>query len=621
MIIQLENVALRNFFSLSSAYVDFKRRGFVLVDGVNNNAIDNAKSNGSGKSSIFEGIFWILTGDTIRGTKDVVNKCGDGGACGELNFKVDSNEFKIIRYKDDAIYGNNLKVFCNGQDVSGKGIRDSGKVLAEYLPELNAQLLGAVIVLGQGLPQRFTNNTPAGRKDILEQLSKSDYMIEDIKSRLSLRRIDVNTDIRNVKDELIKLNSLNANLNNTIETTKNSIANMPPRSTYEDTIKSEQAVLDSCENDKATKEKEIDRLYSVISSIDEAIAADSQLYLNDYNNASSPVSQRVNEIKLDIASIDTQIRQLDKQIKDAKNIQTVCPYCNRPFDDVHEIDTSKWVAEREELVTNRLSKSSEIDEFNKKLDALSVEYKNKLATLDSKKLEKNTHSSSISALKEDVTKLTYAIKVGTSKVNDAEMRLREYDTKISLWQQSIQDAERAISVNNTQINADMKKEEELEQHLDVLNKLVNVASKDFRTYLLDGVIEFINERVKHYSQRLFGSSDAEFKNDGNQIWIGYAGKQYENLSGGEKQKIDIIVQFALRDMLMQILNFACNVLVLDEVFDNLDEIGCNNLIDLISEELRDIESLFIITHHSDIEIPYDDKITIIKNEQGVSSIA
>ena len=40
----------------------------------------------------------------------------------------------------------------------------------------------------------------------------------------------------------------------------------------------------------------------------------------------------------------------------------------------------------------------------------------------------------------------------------------------------------------------------------------------------------------------------------------YDGKLYESLSGGEKQKIDIIVQFAIRDMLSQFSSFSSNIL-------------------------------------------------------------
>ena len=188
MIINFKRIKFSNFFSFKYADIDLTNRGYTIVKGVNNNPIDNSQSNGSGKSSIWEAISYALTGTTIRGVKDVVNNKGDDGAIVELEFDIDNDHYRVCRYKDTKEFKTDLKIYINGEDKSGKGIRDSEKLLAQYIPDLNAQLIGSVIVLGQGLPQRFTNNTPSGRKEILEKLSKSDFMIEDLKNRINDRK-------------------------------------------------------------------------------------------------------------------------------------------------------------------------------------------------------------------------------------------------------------------------------------------------------------------------------------------------------------------------------------------------------------------------------------------------
>ena len=196
MNICFQKVTLHNFLSFGDAEVDLNDSSYTLVSGINNCKLDLAKSNGSGKSSLWESIIWVLTGDTIRGTKDVVNRYGKDGTYVELTFKIDKNDYKIIRYKDYSNIGTNLKLYINNEDKSGKGIRDTEKLLEQYLPDINSSLLGSVIILGQGLPQRFTNNTPSGRKEVLEKLSKSDFMIEDIKSKLSNRKQYLNDELR-----------------------------------------------------------------------------------------------------------------------------------------------------------------------------------------------------------------------------------------------------------------------------------------------------------------------------------------------------------------------------------------------------------------------------------------
>ena len=160
----------------------------------------------------------------------------------------------------------------------------------------------------------------------------------------------------------------------------------------------------------------------------------------------------------------------------------------------------------------------------------------------------------------------------------------------------------------------------MERRLAVINKMNTVITRDFRGYLLQNSIEFIDRKAKEYSKEVFDTDKLDFKLDGNSISISYDGKEYENLSGGEKQKVDLIVQLSLRDMLCKHLNFSSNILVLDELFDNLDSIGCQRVLNLISSKLSDVESIFIVTHHTDIAIPADKEIVVVKDSNKISKV-
>lgn len=138
---------------------------------------------------------------------------------------------------------------------------------------------------------------------------------------------------------------------------------------------------------------------------------------------------------------------------------------------------------------------------------------------------------------------------------------------------------------------------------------------------MKNVIDYIDNRAKDYCEDIFNTRLLDFILDGNNIDIRYCNKQYETLSGGEKQKLDLIIQFAIRDMLCQFLDLRCNILAVDECFDALDVDGCDRLLDLFSKKFSDVSSLFIISHHTDLAIPCDSIITVTKNENGVSSVA
>ena len=146
--------------------------------------------------------------------------------------------------------------------------------------------------------------------------------------------------------------------------------------------------------------------------------------------------------------------------------------------------------------------------------------------------------------------------------------------------------------------------ETISKHISVINQMNTLVKRDFRGHLLSNVISYIEAKVKEYSFEIFGTDLLTFTLDGNNINISYCGKPFENLSGGEKQRTDLIIQFAIRDMMRQYLNFSSNILLLDEIFDSLDVTAVDAVLRCICNKIVDVDSLFIISHHAkELEIP------------------
>jgi DNA repair exonuclease SbcCD ATPase subunit len=74
-------------------------------------------------------------------------------------------------------------------------------------------------------------------------------------------------------------------------------------------------------------------------------------------------------------------------------------------------------------------------------------------------------------------------------------------------------------------------------------------------------------------------------------------------------------------MLNVYLNSGANILVLDEITDFLDKTSCAAIMKLIEKELTTIESVFIVSHHaSELELPIDSEIKVVKDTNGISQI-
>ncbi len=619
MHIEFRRLVLHNFISFGHSELTFGDDGFIKVSGVNENIEDLATSNGSGKSSIWEGIVWALTGDTIRGTKQVSNIYGDDGTYVELEFNIDSVNYVLTRSKDHKVYKTGLKIVVDGKDCSGKGIRDSEKLLAQYLPDVTASLLGSVIILGQGLPQKFTNNSPSGRKEVLEKLSKSDFMIEDLKSRVAKRKDEVSKLIREYKDLIITAESKVGVLQAQIDKCKSSLAELDK---------------DKLETTVAYYTTEVERLQLIIDAhrtnidkVDHDLSEHSEnlVMLNRYhadnvaavNSEFDPVietlTSKLYELRSLIASHKSEITKME-------SIRDVCPTCGQKLPDVVKPDTSglKQLLNDTELQFNDvqfdLNKMKELKKS--RLDIVGGEYKQSSEFHLQKTRELNSvktqHQKELRTAEDNKTRSASQLDGARNELQQLEYKINSLSLNIHENEEQIEDLNRELLYNNTQ--------KDLQQsHLEVVNKFDTALKRDFRGYLLATVIEYISARAKEYSKVIFETDKIDFKLDGNNIEIAYMNKSYENLSGGEKQKIDLIIQFSIRDMLCNHLGFTSNILVLDEVFDALDMIGCQKVLDVISS-LSDIKNIFIVTHRKDLSIPCDKELIVVKSSSGISEL-
>ena len=619
MNIRFLELSLHNFMSYSDVTLRLDNRGYVLVQGKNNNKVDLAQSNGSGKSALFEGISYALTGETIRGSKDVVNLNGDGSCEVTLKFLSDSDEYIVCRGKNGA--KSSLSMYINGEDKSAKGVRDTEKVLDTYLPYATPSFLGSVITLGQGLPQRFSNNTPSGRKEVLEVLSKSDFMLSDLKDRVAKRKEKLQAEQLELNKNIAELDGWIKFSQEKLYTFLNEIRELSDMSSIEKEQKEANLRRVVLERDLDLIDPELTELAKQEQRCLDEHARQNDQYLFEHETIIKKYEEQENSLKSEELELGFTTTTKSKELSRLESVGTVCPTCGREMEQPSE--------ETLNTLRNELSKlNEELSIVKGNLDSVRKSKSSDIANLGVKfEQDKKRIGEQVRLIRDRKSELTSKQTKARNDLLDVQKELADINTKLSSRQETIQRRTEESNLLESELGSKLQLMDNTKKLLDenttrqgIIQKFNTLLTRDFRGVLLENVINCINSFASQYSRKLFDVEKVHLALDGNDLDILFDNRSYESLSTGERLKCDIIIQLSIRKMLCEYLNFSCNIIVLDELFDGLDKLGCERVIDLLFTELDDISSTFVITHRADLPITCDETIIVEKNNQGISEL-
>jgi DNA repair exonuclease SbcCD ATPase subunit len=618
--LQFKKLIVHNFGSYGHSELDLQNRGFCLVSGQNNYKKDNALSNGAGKSFLWSAICYALTGETINGIKTNLKNINiEADDCYvQLDFLYEKDLFSIIRQSAPK---SELRLFKNDVDLSGKGIRESERKLLELLPDITKDLIASTIIIGQGMPNRFSSFSPSGRKELLEKLTKSDFMIEDLKSRIQTRQQELSAKVQEYKDSLIANNTqLNIHMNEASRL--RAILNQQAQPEFDELLKDfsnkitqiELAISNYTQTLTQT-ESDIEAFNQSFIKLSSEKTTVSSEELNAYTSSHSALLNKKAELKF-------KYSELQKEIKKLQEIKEVCPTCGQRLPNVIKPSTISQEAELVAIEKDLVVIEADILKCEQQhqiyLTQIEDAFRDELSTLESDLAStKQLKATTKAALADCQIELDTA----KSSYNKVLYDKQNWHISINNQQKELEGHEAEIARLTNLIGLTMSAKEDYSNRLAIIKKMDNLIRRDFRGYLLTNVIEYINIRAKEYCETVFGTRDLSLTLNGNALDITYCNKAFDGLSGGEKQRVDLLLQLAIRDMLTTYLGLSANILVLDEITDFLDKKSCQAVMALLEKELQTIESVFIVSHHAEeLELPIDSEIKIVKNENGISEL-
>ncbi|MBE0438100.1 MAG: AAA family ATPase [Methylomicrobium sp.] len=635
---KIVNLEIKNFLTVGEDSIELTldNKGLCLLQGDNRDD-SSAVSNGAGKSTIADAVYWCLFGQTARGeTGDsVINNKVKKGCVVELVIEDEDNKYVIGRHRKHKTHKNALRVFdsVNSNDLT-KGTDKLTQELLNKIIGCSQQVFKAAVYAGQESMPDLPGMTDRFLKDIVEEaagidrlseaydvakkkLAKADLLIKDIDGEIrindtlvfnaedALKDISVNISVFEDKriDEVADIDAKISAAKVAIKLSQVDLDKIPVASisddldALDDLLKSELAKRESLESDERGKSDRV----KLVANQYKAIKMMAESKLGDIRNIQAKVGQP-------------------------------CGECGKHYHE-DDLDTASTIAK----------------------DALR-EMKSSLLTLKSEhEAAKNEHEAALTALS-SASGLTGIIssfeaqKRGLRKrLDDAKFIERVIDGEkasiknLEAMRLRTQSADNPFKASKKKTEANLKTanqaltkakadlDKAIEER-DLIEKAVAVfGPAGVRAHVLDTVTPLLNDRTSYYLSVL---SDGNISAVWNTLSKTKAGElrerfkievendkgssSFSGLSGGEKRKVRLATAMALQDLVAGRASKPIELWIADEIDDAMDDAGLERLMTVLEDKAKEKGTVLIISHNS-LENWCKNVNTVIK-ESGFSRL-
>ena len=647
MNIVFKSVDIEHFRSIEKAFVPLSNQGIVIVRGINEYE-DKATSNGSGKSSIFEAIVFALFEETSGGEKVVSNRITGQGYSIKLDFDVDNNHYTILRQCSGS--KSNVTLYKNDVDISARNKTDTNKLIESILGISKSLFLDSVF-LSQSISTNLASLSPTARKERLEVLTNTDQLINDFKEKLKQRQLDYENKRVELQLEQNKLNGNKEALLNQINNLQLKLQEIEYKIQQRDQLGNIDTINNEIDTanknieiqkyDLQQKDIEIENCEQEIKEFRNTGNDDITLkdkLVADINSKLSEIQKQNNEINMleyEINQSNTIINRENFEIDKVKNSDT-CPTCGRKYENVNEDHINNIINEHQNNISNELDKQKQLQDkmeitkgLIKNLTQEQTAIQNELNNVN---IKINQFNDILNQKEDKRRRLTSERQIITNNILQINNQIQSLQGKkeqilsfdVGNKDEVIkmqQDVQNQINEIDDKVKTYEDKLTENNNYIESIKHSLQLVTKDFRTYLLQNSIQYLNQQLFKYSNQLFSNSKdiIQISDNDTKLDIKLGQAPYESLSGGEKTRVNIALLLAQKSLASIVGNITCNMIILDEILGYCDAEAETNVVNLITSELNTLESIFMISH-KEIPIGYDTELTVIKNKDGLTSI-
>jgi DNA repair exonuclease SbcCD ATPase subunit len=582
--IKIKNLTVRNFMSVGNQTqaIDFDKGQLTLVLGENMDlgGDDSGARNGTGKTTIINGLSYAIYGQALTNIKkdNLVNKINGKGMLCTVTFEKDGVEYHIERGRKPNL----LRFSINGAeqqledlDESQGDSRETQKAIEEMM-SMSHDMFKHLVALNT-YTEPFLSMKAGDQRNIIEQLLGITLLsekAENLKEQIRISKDAIATE--NTRIEAVKASN---------ERIQQSI----------DALERKQRLWDE------TQEKNLENILKSIDhlshiDVEAEIAAHKELAVfNQKRKDIDDLNKAISRAELDEARETKQVEKLKKEIKDLEDHK--CYACGQDLhDSKHEEVLESKKKALQESAFQALSTNTqwvELTDALKELGELGSCPKVQYDTLE----EALNHKNTVISLEKELT-------IKSAETNPYLEQIEE------LKKTAVQE------IDWDSVNVLVR----IKEHQEFLYKLLTNKDSFVRKRIIDQNLAFLNQRLTYYLDKIGLPHIVEFQNDLS-VLITQLGQDldFDNLSRGERNRLILSMSWAFRDV-WENLYHSINLLFIDELVDSgMDSSGVESSIAVLKRMTRERDkNVFLISHRDDLTSRVNHVLKVIK-ENGFTS--
>lgn len=567
--IRFGNIIIEGFCSIPYLELNLGSKGITVIRG----------ATGEGKTTILSALVWGAYGKNLKGKSDVntwekYRPKNYNGTKVEIYFGKDGKTHKITRclkYKGEVNGAKGKDRLIYEIDAVEVSEKNKGEIQALINADLGMSysLFMNSILFGQGM-KRLIQESSSDKKDLFEEIFELEYISKarDIAKGYyteALREYnEINQKYSSSKEKKQSIQRMLDDLKKQANHVKNDLSSRVK------VLEKKLSLLA-----KAKKENELKETVTHKNRIEQRIqeARDNQKeLLNKINDAKKKTKVSLEEF------ISVIIKLLKRG--DIKNSLKRLIEVKKAFGDIERLQ----------------------DKCSKLADKIS-NYRDKLEELRDQEYEANKVQRDIDLTKAEIKKLLSEKKAGVNMG-----LIKKYKTQLSTLSDKLQAIESEME----------EKRSKVDNYKWVMDD--PLGNRGIKAFLFESSLDILNETLESYSEVLgfsilFYVDIQGVKKDFNtQIIMDGIEVSYEELSGGQKQLVNLAMAFAMNEVMTKAKGI--NIAFLDEVFENLSSEYVDLVIGLIRKIYKD-KTLYLISHQESLPIP-NARVLTVTRERGLS---